>query len=89
MWAPFHKNNFYGKKNLREASMKATAAAAERRDLDYLFDELDDDDSDQLPYSDFFLPEPKTERLGYENIIIDELEIGHSSIQGKDTTIDP
>jgi len=82
MWAPFHKNNFYGQKSIREASLKAVAAE-QRRDLDDLFDELDDEDSDESPYSDFFLPEPKTERLGYENVIIDELEIGHSSIQGK------
>lgn len=77
MWAPFHKNNFYRHKNIRENSKASTG----RRDLEDLLSEFEDEDTS--PYSDFFLSEPKTERLGYENIIIDDLEIGHSSIQGK------
>lgn len=77
MWAPFHKSSFYLKKGLRENSSKS---ASERRDLDNLFAELED--GEEPFYSDFFLPEPKTERLGYENTVFGDLEVGHSSIQG-------
>ena len=75
MWRPFHKN-------VHRKKFKSKYDDTKYDDLDFL-DSINPNIDDEDELSDFFLKHPKTERLHYENKMIEDIEIGHSSIQGK------
>ena len=81
MWAPFHKS--IRRRKVRVNYNDLFEENDSRNSLDFLDEEmydLEEEGEDEL--SEFFLKEPVTERVHFENKIIEDLEIGHSSIQG-------